>query len=152
MALVHSTLFHTFPPFLSPRIFLSAQKENMDEFHKEGRVPMPTVMPMAFSFFFFFPRERAHYNPEMCKFTNPPHIVCYLEQWTGTSGFWGQASYTWPDDVSSGKEGEKIMPPIYYLMGYKRWWERFYRWEEILTFKPQERCKGKKNPIDIGTA
>lgn len=45
VALVHSTLFYTFPPFLSPRIFLSAQKENSDEFQKEGRVPTPTLMP-----------------------------------------------------------------------------------------------------------
>lgn len=45
VALAHSTLFYTFPLFLSPRIFLSAQKENLDEFHKKSRVPTPTVMP-----------------------------------------------------------------------------------------------------------
>lgn len=31
VALVHSTLLHIFPPFLSHRIFLSAQKENLDK-------------------------------------------------------------------------------------------------------------------------
>lgn len=42
VALVHNTLFHTFTPSLSPRIFLLAQKENLAEFHREGMDLVPT--------------------------------------------------------------------------------------------------------------
>lgn len=62
MALAHSTLSHTFAPSLSSRIFLSAQKENLDEFHKEGRSPTPTVMSQAF----FFSRERKLTTIQKC--------------------------------------------------------------------------------------
>lgn len=127
---------------LSQNFPISTNQKNLDEFHKKGQG----------SYFYsnalgFFPQEKALCNLQRHKFTNPAHIACHLEEWTGTSRVWGRASYTEPEEESSEK-GRKIMLPIHYSMGYKRQ----ARWEEILHSSPRKRCKGKQNPIDIGIA
>lgn len=141
VALIHSTLFTYLPSLFISQNFPISTKGKFGWVSQRGQ--RSYIYSNALDFF-FFKRKKAHYNLIRCKFTNPAHIVCYLEEWTGTSGFWGQASYIQPDDVSSEKKGKKMLP-THYSLGYKRWWEKFYRWERFDIQVPGK-VQGKVKP------
>lgn len=139
--LPHTALFHIFPPLLSSRIFLSAQKRKIwVSFTKRARGPTFIVMPQA-----FFNRKLS----TVYKGLNLQTLCIFQGTWRS-----GQA----PAEFEAGpavqrqrrshqRKARKITFPTYYSTGYKR----SARWEEI-SHSALGKVQGKKKWIALWTA